>query len=856
MSKGKGKNPYQYNSPPLSPARRFQARLPILGLVFLTCLFCFRVIHVHREDVAFYSEAANYGEWGTFEFLEGVQKSGLSKEERERLFLSIPNARHARMIAKRYSANAHLAGSKQDRDDALLILKHFQTELGIRPSEVAPIFPAGSKKSQSATRGLTSKWFPSRQSSAWIDEYYPVMDRGVEQRLQILQDDGSVKWNAELAEDGDPDDGTAHRNRDAVPTWHGASANGDVQGKLVYANYGTPADYEELLSKGANLTGKIILTRYYGGILRGLKVKGAEELGAAAVLMYNDPRDDGFLTPENGFKPYPAGPARNPTSIQRGTVAYANIYPGDPTTPGYPAYPDAERLEGTNSPFIPSLPISWNNAQHLLAELSLGGAELDLDEARKLNGRSSNATVRVVNRVEEKVMPIWNVMAAIPGHVRNEVVLVGGHRDAWVMGASDPVSGTASIHEIMRGVGVLLKAGWKPLRTIVFASWDAEEYGLIGSTEYGEDFADWLKEHVVAYLNVDDSAGGSRWGATATPSLAHLAIDTAKEIPHPTTPGKTLFDARNDDGPIPIPNATLCHATTENIRRGKGRTPLSLLPLPNSGSDYTVFWEHIGIPSFEEAFDRTPQDAVFHSHSIYDSLEWMERYGDPEFHRTTAVAKHVGLMLLRLTDSVILPLNTTHYSLELHDYLDELEEIVAATTAFTKDLDFSFLRESISYLTNASRALDAEKAQAEEEFNKLLDRMPSLQSASGFIQWGLNFTKRVLGLRPDTPETHYSIPGIPPIFEFIKAAKRVGRANRKLMQFERGFIMPFDFFALKGQEWFKHRIVAPGRWLGYGVTKLPAINQAIVLDKNVTQAQEEVAYLGMLLNKLASDLRE
>ncbi|KAJ6515539.1 Zn-dependent exopeptidase [Mycena sanguinolenta] len=850
------------------------------GLV-LAVLLCLRVVQVYRAFSPHphphrHSEALQrHGHGSQPEHWKKPQPR-LSMEQREKLFLSIPDAESARATSKQYTAHAHPAGSAHDNKDALRVLKFFQEEFQIPTSDgESAVFPAGSKESRWATLGLTSALLGPRGPTAWIDEYYPIMDTGREQRLEILDKDGNAVWRADLREDGDPLDLDAHKHRTSVPTWHGASADGDVQGQLIYANYGTQADYAELVAAGANLTGKIVIVRY-GNVLRGLKVKGAEDLGAVGVLMYDDPREDGYITVENGFEPYPAGPARNPTAVQRGSVAYINLYPGDPSTPGLPAYPDSNRTEGSNGPRIPSLPISWANAQHLLAEID-GGAE-----ARMLNGRSSAAAVRLVNHVDTRVMPIWNSMAAIPGHVRDEVVVIGCHRDAWVLGATDPISGTASLLEVVRGYGALLRAGWKPLRTIVFASWDAEEYGLIGSTEYGEDFADWLAEHAVAYINVDGAASGSRWGAAASPSLSHLILDTARDVPHPAIPGKTLFDAQYDNGPISIPesHADLDFVAAYEAAEAHRQHANGLLAPLGSGSDFTVFLEHLGIASSAEGFGHTPQDAVYHYHSVYDTQRWQELYADPGFHRARAVARHLGLMLLRLTDSIIVPLNTTQYTLELHDYLDEVERIVSNTPLET-DMDFSALRKAIRDLTAASIELDAEKDAAEQEFTKLLSRMPKFPrqhgGRPGFARHLVNFIKRVFGVSPHNWHRHGlhipaaweeyldaqfatdrrdpnapHLPRVPPILKFIKAAKRVTKANKKLATFERGFVSEEG---IKGQEWYKHKVVAPGRWLGYGATTFPGLNQALAIDKDVSLAEEEAEHLTLLLVKLAEDLR-
>ncbi|KAJ7284142.1 hypothetical protein C8J57DRAFT_1678057 [Mycena rebaudengoi] len=770
-------------------------------------------------------------------------------------FCLVPNEQSAMANSRGFTTHAHMAGSDQDYVDALTMLEFFQTELQI---------PAPDSSIAQATIDLSSAIKGPRRPTAWVDVYYPVMDTQLEGRLEILGEDGNPTWTADLSEDGDPLDPDAHRHKDTVPAWHGFSGDGDVQGQLIYANYGDPQDYAELVKAGVNLTGKIVIARY-GSALRGLKIKGAEDLGAAGMLIYSDPRDDGYITVENGYEPYPAGPARNPT-------CHRARLPGDPTTPGYPAYENSTRAEATNGPRIPSLPISWGNAERLLEEIDGVGAR------RTLNGKTSATTVRLVNRVKAEVTPIWNTMAAIPGHVRDEVVVVGCHRDGWVLGAADPISGTVSLQEVVRGFGALLKAGWKPLRTVLFASWDAEEFSLIGSTEYGEDFTEWLKAHAVAYINVDVSAAGSRWGAAGSPSLAHLIRQSALDIPHPTSVGKTLWDAQNDNGPLSLQNGIvdpqfLQAAEAAEARRLAAKN-IIVGPL-GSGSDFTVFLQRIGIASAAEAFGSTPFDAVYHYHSIYDSQRFQELYADPGFHRATVVAKHLGLMLLRLTDSIILPLNTTQYGLELHDYLDEVEALVPELE-LTESIDFSTLRSTITNLTSASRELDIEKAKAEKKFKKLLSQMPKFprapyrncwKNADGSLhalptgsraclEWEEyldgQFTMDLHTKPPGAPRLPH-LPHIPPIFKFIRAAKRVTKANTKLRQFEQGFLSEKG---IKGREWYKHVGVAPGRNLGYGATTFPALHEALALDKDVPSAKEEVERLNILLAKLTEDLRD
>ncbi|KAI0660807.1 Zn-dependent exopeptidase [Cubamyces menziesii] len=787
--------------------------------------------------LTFFQPADEQASWAMNAFSQ-LRSHAFNKEE---LYLSVPDPASAWLASREYATHPHIAGSTEDYSDAKVILKLFQDNFGIAPPSELPVFPAGSRQSRSATLDIAKL----RKPSAWIDVYYPVMNTPLGRSLSLLSADGSaVEWEADLVEDGDPRDPEAAEYRNAVPTFHGLSADGIAEGQVVYVNYGRKEDYDELVSKGVNFTGKIALARY-GENFRGLKIKRAEELGAAGVLIYSDPRDDGAVTVANGYEPYPAGPARNPTSVQRGSVQYLSLYPGDPTTPGVPAYPNATRTEGANVPKIPSLPISWANAQRLLEEISGGAAE----GARVLDGRASAKTVRLVNHVNTRVMPIWNTMAAIPGHIKNETVFIGCHRDAWVMGAADPTSGTVSIHEVVRGFGALLKNGWKPLRNVVFASWDAEEYGLIGSTEWAEDFPEWISANVVTYINLDVSVTGARWGARGSPSLAHLIREAALAVPHPTDPARTLWDAREDDGPfagaMDEAFARLYEEKVGEMRAGKEEVGI---PPLGSGSDFTPFLQRLGVASMDQGFGGTAHDAPYHYHSIYDSQLWQETYADPGFLRHVAVAKHLGLVALRLTDSIILPLNTTHYALELDEYLEKVEAIAASMHTSP---DFHGLRRSIRRVQRASRALDAEKEEAELKFKELLDKLPhdALSSIAESSPIGdkilPGWLKRLLdiifgGARRGGP-----------LGKFIRAAERVQRANAKLVAFERGFISEEG---IEGREWYRHLGVAPGRWLGYGATTFPSITEALTFERNATLAEEEASRVSALLDKLAETI--
>ncbi|KAJ1311382.1 hypothetical protein OPQ81_009875 [Rhizoctonia solani] len=798
---------------------------------------------------------------------------GFDPKKAEDIFLSVPSPESAIAVARIWTEKPHLAGTRNDYYSSIQQLEVFRKHLGIKPTSGSlPIFEAGSKESRQATLSIPNITEPA----AWIDTYYPLLNFPDQRKLEIINEDGTLFWSAKVEEtptEGDP----AGQWYDTIGAWHGLSKGGDVQGKLVYAGYGRKQDFDDLAAAGHNLTGSIALIRY-GAVFRGLKVKAAQEAGAVGVLIYSDPRDNGAVTVENGYKYWPNGPALNPDSVQRGSVMFLSKYPGDPGTPGTPAYPNAKRVEETNTPSIPSLPISWNNAQVLLKELEISDSIF------------SNRNIRLLNGVQNKVTPIWNTMAVIPGHIRDEVVLLGNHRDAWVLGASDPTSGTVSVHEITKGLGELLKRGWKPLRTIVFASWDAEEYGLIGSTEWGEDFADWIQEHVVAYLNVDVSSSGDRFDLLGSPSLAHLLRQAAIDVPHPSDANRTLWDAKDDLGPFTGPVDKDAFAVQQEVELArKAVSSTGVRPL-GSGSDYTVFLQRLGIASSDEGFGVTSQSAVYHYHSIWDSQAWMEKYGDPGFFRHVAIAKHLGLALLRIADSIVLPLNTTQYAFELESYLDRVAELA---TELSDAPNFDKLRHAISKVKKASQKLDDRKAHAKHRLERSLEKVihrgkqhvcghrkfPGARAwvksvfgvheekknsysqgwpegarvapQVGRLPVSADEQKETKGRHHHNEQRHHHTNEHKGIRKLIRAVKEVREVNKKLSTFEQGFLSEEG---IKEREWYRHLGVAPGKWLGYGATTLPALTEAITIEKNSTLATYEAERLTHLLEKLAERL--
>ncbi|CCO37442.1 hypothetical protein BN14_11598 [Rhizoctonia solani AG-1 IB] len=423
-------------------------------------------------------------------------------------------------------------------------------------------------------------------------------------------------------------------------------------------------------------------------------------------------------------------------------------------------------------------------------------------------------------------------MAAIPGHIRDEVVIAGNHRDAWVFGASDPTSGTVSLHEMCKGLGELLKRGWKPLRTILLASWDGEEYGLFGSTEWGEDFRDWLKDNVVAYLNVDKSTSGSAIRIRGTPSIAPLLRQTALDLPHYSRPesGDTLWDARKDRGPLPW------LVTEEELSKNDPSTHWTGIKTLGSGSDYTVFLQQLGITCGDLAFTDTYGDAAYHYHSYYDSEDWLDKHGDPGCLRRVAIAKYWGLVLLRMADSFILPIDTTQYALELDDYLDKVVKLLPALPGAP---DVTPLRNAIKEVQAASKNLDRYKSETTAKLNEYIDRSEENNHQGA---------RRALYQAFDSSDHKGTL--APGLAKLISDTRLI---NEKLSNFERGFISEAG---LPGREWYRHMIVAPGKLVGYGATTFPSLTEAIANSRDPVLAAEQVERLTRLLHTLAEFLNK
>ncbi|WP_433472714.1 M28 family peptidase [Spirillospora sp. CA-142024] len=435
---------------------------------------------------------------------------------------------------------------------------------------------------------------------------------------------------------------------DVIPGHNGMSPSGNVRGEVVYANYGRPEDFELLAKNGVSVKGKIVLVRY-GAVFRGIKPREAAKRGAKGVLIYSDPADDGFAK----GPVYPDGPWRAADGIQRGSIAQIQLAAGDPQTPGWPAVKGAHRIPPSQAPMlkglIPTTPISYGAAEPLLRALKGGQVPKEWQGGLPFTYRFGPGGTKVHLDLKNtfQVRPLWDVTVRIPGseHPEQEVIL-GAHHDAWAYGSSDNLSGAENVIQVGRALGKLLKQGWRPKRTVVLATWDGEEYGLFGSTEYAEQRAKELR-NAVAYVNMD-GAGGSEFGATATPALDQSVIDVSKEVQWPGT-GGTLYEAwkaQND-----------------------GKTPIDRI---GGGSDFQAFFQRFGVPAMDLGSASPGTSGNYHCSC--DDFYWMSRFGDPSWEYHAAMSRLVGIATLRLANADVVAIGYRPYAAETAQYLTDFTD--------------------------------------------------------------------------------------------------------------------------------------------------------------------------------------
>ena len=576
-----------------------------------------------------------------------------------------------------------------------------------------------------------------------------------------------------------------------VVPFSGMSPSGDVEADVVYANYGTPDDFEKLDKLGVSVKGKIVIVRY-GQNFRGVKEFVAQEHGAAGVIIYSDPADDGW---RRGDK-YPDGPWRPDTGVQRGSVGFMFEFPGDPTTPGVAStesLTDSNRISPEKSaqmPKIPVTPLSYHDAWPILQHLA--GPESPREWQGSLpftyHVGPGPSRLKIHLKQDYQFRTLWDVIGRMQGsELPDQWVIAGNHRDAWVYGAVDPNSGTAAMLESVHGIGELLKSGWKPKRTLLFCSWDGEEEGLMGSTEWVEQHESELR-NAAAYFNVDVAVSGPKFGASSVPSLKQFLRDVTKAVPSPK--GGTVYDSWQKSSQPEVP-AT--QSPTEAIGDSR-RTPAAQVKTDvavgdlGSGSDYTAFLQHSGVPST----DVSSSGSYGVYHSVFDNFAWFKKFGDPDFVYEQEIARVLGLEVVRMSSADVLPYDYEEYGKEVAAYLD------------------------------------AARKRGEEKFGKsVLDFAPVEAAAHHFMTAGA----KILAKQKNPP-------------------RDANRLNQALVSAERAMLVPQG---LPHRPWFKHAIYAPGEYTGYAAVVIPGVNEA--LDKGDSErARQQLGMLTAALEHAAKTL--
>src|SRR3989441_4577223 len=682
--------------------------------------------------------------------IRGFSASQIADEvRRERLARAVPSRDTLRAQMRLLAAVPHEAGTERSRHVAELILARFRSF------------------------GLDAK----------IEEFEALMPRPVSRTLELLAPE---RYTAALEEPTLAEDPTSGQKDQQLPTFNAYSPDGDVTGELVYVNYGVPADYHVLDSLGISVRGKIVIARY-GQSWRGIKPKVAAEHGAIGCLIYSDPRDDGYF----GNDIYPRGSMRPWQGVQRGSGMDMPTYPGDPLTPGWGSVPGGRRLplaEVKTLEPIPVLPISYGDAQPLLKNLAGPVAPESWRGALPITYHigAGPATVHLAVKFDWQSRPLYDVIATIRGATApDQWVVVGNHHDAWVNGADDPLSGQVALGETARALAALLKTGWKPARTIVLAAWDGEEWGLLGSTEWAEAHADELRAKAVAYYNSDTNEKG--WiGVAGSHALERFFTELARDVPQPgATGGTSVLDAWRE------------HQRRERQRDTTADTAFTIGAL-GSGSDYTAFLDHLGLPTANLAYGGAGQSGIYHS--IYDTWTFYERFLDSSYTYETLQAQTMATALLRTADAPVLPFEFGGAARTWRRYADEIGKL-AAKNDTTKGLDLTAVRAALARVDTAAAAYEAALAK--------LDGLSAAQ-----------ITARRAAL----------------------TAVNVQLARTEQVLADSG--------GLPRRPWFRHLVYAPGFYTGYGVKTMPGIREAVE-QRRPAEAQAEAARVATAVDRYA-----
>jgi N-acetylated-alpha-linked acidic dipeptidase len=693
-------------------------------------------------------------------------------------FRAIPEARNIGEYVRIMSARPHHLGSPYGKQNAEWILARFK-EWG---------------------------W------DAQIENYDVLFPTPKERVVEMVE---PTRFRLTLEEPPVAVDPTSSQKAEQLPSFNAYSVDGDVTGPLVYVNYGLPSDYEELDRRGISVKGAIVIARY-GASWRGIKPKVAAERGAIGCLIYSDPRDDGYFV--DGI--FPDGPMRNKDGVQRGSVMDMPTYPGDPTTPGRGSTPGVTRLDvkdATTLTRIPVLPISYGDAQPLLAALGGRVAPMDWRGGLPITYRIGPGPARVHLKIafDWTLKRVHNVIARLPGTTYpDEWVVRGNHHDAWVNGAQDPASGMSAELEEARALGELVKQGWRPQRTIVYAAWDGEEQGLLGSTEWVEHHQAELRDKAVVYINTDGNGRGFL-NAGGSHALEPLVNAVAREVEDPDT--KNSVWKRMQARAI---------ATGPGVARAEARSRSDLrISALGSGSDYSAFLQHAGVPTLNLSFSGLDEsDGIYHS--IYDDYYHFTKFLDTDFAYGRVLAQTVGSLVIRLADAEVLPFQFTSLADTVQTYVAELQALLKNKQSEVKEVNQQIEEGVFTAIADPRREL---RAPAVESVPPSINFAPLENAATALTQAAERYKTSLEGARSQlTPDA-------------------IRTVNKELIQSERQLT---DAAGLPRRSWYRHMLYAPGFYTGYSVKTMPGVREALE-QKDYAEAEREVVRVAEALTREA-----
>jgi N-acetylated-alpha-linked acidic dipeptidase len=617
-----------------------------------------------------------------------------------------------------------------------------------------------------------------------IEIFDVLMPFPIIRKLEMV---GPNKVSLQLKEPAFDEDATSGITKDLLPGFNAFSADGDVTAELVYVNYGIPADYEELERLGIKVEGKIILARY-GGSWRGIKPKVAREKGAIGCILYSDPKDDGYFQGDV----YPDGPYRMEHGLQRGSVLDMPLYPGDPLTPGYGAKPDVERLAIEDAPTImkiPVMPISYADALPLLKALEGPVAPSSWRGALPVTYHIGPGPIKVHLQLKFDwgLRRAYNPVAKLKGSVYpDEWIMRGNHHDGWAQGAADPISGMVSLMEEARAIGELVKTGWRPKRTLVYAGWDAEEPGLLGSTEWVEYHLDEIQEKMVVYINTDGTGVGFM-GVSGSHSLEKFVNEVASELKDP------------------VQDVTLKKRIRSRLRisgnKDAERDDLRIYPL-GSGSDYTAFIHHAGVPALNIGFGGESGGGSYHS--IFDSYDHYKRFSDGDYIYGTTLAKVNGRLVLRLSEADILPFRFMNMAENIGTFIESNKKLAKTVAEKTKRRNRLLNEKAFTISANPKKTyLPPKRLDDVPEF----DFTPLEAAHQRLKTSAMNYEKALSSMKKGSMSAEIKI-----------------QVNRLLKDVEQAMTREEG---LPRRNWFKNMIYAPGYYTGYGVKTLPGIREGL-----------------------------